>query len=48
MDAVVNRKRNSQPLPALEPPIVQLVTQHYINELSRLLFKPYITYLNGG
>jgi hypothetical protein len=31
-------ERNSQPLPGLEPPIIQPVAQRYTNELSRLLF----------
>jgi hypothetical protein len=29
--------RNSQPLPELEPPIIQLVAQRYTTELSRLM-----------
>jgi hypothetical protein len=29
-------EKNSQPLPGLEPPIIQTVTQHYTIELSRL------------
>jgi hypothetical protein len=35
LDNVV--KRNSQPLPELEPPIIQAVAQRYTTELSRLL-----------
>jgi hypothetical protein len=31
LDAVV--KINSQPLPGLEPPIIQLLAQHYTTEL---------------
>jgi hypothetical protein len=31
-------EKNSQPLPALEPPIIQPVAQSYNVELSRLLF----------
>jgi hypothetical protein len=30
-------EKNSQPLPGLEPPIIQLVAQRYTTELSRLL-----------
>jgi hypothetical protein len=30
-------EKNSQPLPGLEPPIIQLVTQRYTTELSRIL-----------
>jgi hypothetical protein len=33
------KKKNSQPLPGLEPPIIQPVTQCYTTELSRLLLK---------
>jgi hypothetical protein len=29
-------EKNSQPLPGLEPPIIQPVTQRYTTELSRL------------
>jgi hypothetical protein len=31
-------EKNSQPLPGLEPPIIQLVVHRYTTELSRLLF----------
>jgi hypothetical protein len=31
------KEKNSQPLPALEPPIIQPVAQRYTTELSRLL-----------
>jgi hypothetical protein len=34
LDTVVKRK-NSQPLPGLEPPIIQLIPQRYTTELSR-------------
>jgi hypothetical protein len=37
-------KKNSQPLPGLEPPIIQHVAQRYTAELSRLLFKSYINF----
>jgi hypothetical protein len=30
-------KKNSQPLPGLEPPIIQPLAQRYTTELSRLL-----------
>jgi hypothetical protein len=30
-------EKNSQPLPGLEPPIIQPVAQRYTTELSRLL-----------
>jgi hypothetical protein len=30
-------EKNSQPVPALEPPIIQPVAQRYTTELSRLL-----------
>jgi hypothetical protein len=30
-------EKNSQPLPALEPPIIQPVSQRYTTELSRLI-----------
>jgi hypothetical protein len=30
-------EKNSQPLPKLEPPIIQTVDQRYTTELSRLL-----------
>jgi hypothetical protein len=30
-------EKKSQPLPELEPPIIQLVAQRYATELSRLL-----------
>jgi hypothetical protein len=33
-------EKNSQPLPGLEPPIIQLVAQRYTVELSWLLFEP--------
>jgi hypothetical protein len=36
LDAVIEEK-NSQPLPGLEPPIIQLVTQRYTAELFWLL-----------
>jgi hypothetical protein len=29
-------EKNSQPLPGLEPPIIQPVAQHYTTELTRL------------
>jgi hypothetical protein len=32
-------EKNSQPLPGLEPPIIQLVAQRYTAELSLLLIK---------
>jgi hypothetical protein len=38
-------EKNSQPLPGLEPPIIQLVSQRYTAELSRLLFRP-LCYFN--
>jgi hypothetical protein len=31
-------ENNSQPLPGLEPPIIQPVAQRYTTELSRLLY----------
>jgi hypothetical protein len=31
------RQKNSQPLPVLEPPIIQPIAQRYTTELSRLL-----------
>jgi hypothetical protein len=31
-------EKNFQPLPGLEPPIIQPVAQRYTTELSRLLF----------
>jgi hypothetical protein len=31
-------KKHSQPLPGLEPPIIQPVTQHYTTELSWLVY----------
>jgi hypothetical protein len=37
------KEKNSQPLPGLEPPIIQPVVHHYTTELSRLLI-----YLNEG
>jgi hypothetical protein len=37
LDAVV-KKKNFQPLPGLETPIIQPVAQSYITELSQLLF----------
>jgi hypothetical protein len=36
MDAMVKGK-NSQSLPGLEPPIIQLLAQRYTTELPRLL-----------
>jgi len=39
LDTVV--KRNSQPLPGLEPPIIQPVAQRSTTELFRLTFKRY-------
>jgi hypothetical protein len=30
-------EKNSQPLPGLEPPIIQLVAQRYTTELTRIL-----------
>jgi hypothetical protein len=33
-----DEEKNSQPLPGLEPPIIQPVVQPYITELSRILF----------
>jgi hypothetical protein len=35
-----DEERNSQPLPGLEPPIIQAVAQRYTTELSRLLVTP--------
>jgi hypothetical protein len=32
-------EKNSQPLPGLEPPIIQPVTHRYTTELSRILTK---------
>jgi hypothetical protein len=32
-------EKNSQPLPRLEPPIIQPVVQRYTTRLSRLLFR---------
>jgi hypothetical protein len=29
-------EKNSQPLPGLKPPIIQLIAQHYTTELSQL------------
>jgi hypothetical protein len=37
LDAVME-EINSQPLPGIEPLIIQLVAQHYTAELSRLPF----------
>jgi hypothetical protein len=37
LDAVTN-KNNSQPLPGLEPPIIQPIAQRYTTELSQLIF----------
>jgi hypothetical protein len=34
----VGEEKNSQPLPGLEPPIIQPVAQHLTTELSRLLY----------
>jgi hypothetical protein len=34
-------EKNSQPLPELEPSIIQAVAQRYTAELSRLLISPY-------
>jgi hypothetical protein len=31
------KEKNSQPLPRLEPPIIQPVVQRYTTELSRLI-----------
>jgi hypothetical protein len=33
---MVVKEKNSQPLPGLEPPIIQPVAQRYTTELSRL------------
>jgi hypothetical protein len=40
LDAVEKRK-NSQPLPGLEPPIIQPVAQRYTTELSGLPMETY-------
>jgi hypothetical protein len=37
-------EKNSQPLPGLEPPIIQPVVQGYITELSRLLIFSFSDY----
>jgi hypothetical protein len=33
-----SEEKNSQPLPALEPPIIQPITQRYATDLSRLKY----------
>jgi hypothetical protein len=37
LDAVVKRK-NPQPLPGVEPPIIQPVAQRFTTQLTRLVF----------
>jgi hypothetical protein len=37
LDVVVVKRKNSQPLPGLEPKIIQLVAQLYTTEMSWLL-----------
>jgi hypothetical protein len=34
-------EKNSQPLPGIEPPIIQPVAQRYLNKLSRLMIINY-------
>jgi hypothetical protein len=37
-------RKNSQPLPGLEPPIIQPIAQRYTTELSRLLIRVDVNY----
>jgi hypothetical protein len=41
-----DEEKNSQPLPGIEPPIIQPVTQRYTAELSQFLHMIYVTLYN--
>jgi hypothetical protein len=38
-----DEEKNSQPLPGLEPPIIQPVAQRYTTELSRIKLQSWLT-----
>jgi hypothetical protein len=43
-----DEEKNSQPLPGLEPPIIQPVAQHYSTELTRFLKLKYVCLTSMG